>query len=221
MKLYSRPLSPYSSIVRALAYTKNVPIKIIAPPPGFPIPEAFRAVSPMNRIPVLITGSGETIVESVVIAEYLEERFPEPALLPADPKDRALVRMFARITDLDVLTPTMKLFELHFVPQRNEAEIAAQFTRLHHGLAAIEARMAQGPFALGGTISFADAWLTPTRFIFNNFRVMTGRADLLDAYPKFDAYEQIALQHPALSRVWGEMTDGLEIFLSELNMGAA
>ena len=36
----------------------------------------------MNRIPVLITGSGETIVELVVIAEYLEERFPEPALLP-------------------------------------------------------------------------------------------------------------------------------------------
>jgi glutathione S-transferase len=59
MKLYSRPLSPYSSIVRALAYIKDVPLKIIAPPPGFPIPEEFRAISPMNRIPVLITGSGE------------------------------------------------------------------------------------------------------------------------------------------------------------------
>jgi glutathione S-transferase len=221
MKLYSRPLSPYSSIVRALAYIKDVPLKIIAPPPGFPIPEEFRAVSPMNRIPVLITGSGETIVESVVIAEYLEERFPEPALLPPDSKDRALVRMFARITDLDVLTPTMKLFELHFVPKRNNAEIDAQFARLHHGLAVIEARMVQGPFALGNDISFADAWLTPTRFIFNNFRAMTGRHALLDAYPKFDAYEQIASQHPALSRVWGEMTDGLKIFLSELEMGAA
>ena len=67
------------------------------------------------------------------------------------------MRMFARITDLDVLTPTMKLFELHFVPKRNNAEIDAQFARLHHGLAAIEARMAQGPFALGDDISFADA----------------------------------------------------------------
>ncbi|MER8580081.1 glutathione S-transferase family protein [Mesorhizobium sp. M0435] len=221
MKLYSRPLSPYSSIVRALAYIKNVPLKVIAPPPGFPIPEAFRSISPLNRIPVLITGSGETIVESVVIAEYLEERFPEPALLPKDSKDRALVRMFARITDLDVLAPTMKLFELYFVPQRNEADIKAQFARLHHGLAAIEARMAHGPFALGDDISFADAWLTPTRFVFNNFRATIGRPDLLDAHPKFDAYEQIALQHPALSRVWGEMTDGLKIFLSELEMGAA
>ena len=40
-------------------------------------------------------------------------------------------------------------------------------------------------------------------------------------YLEFEAYEQIALQHPALSRVWGEMTDGLKIFLSELEMGAA
>jgi glutathione S-transferase len=221
MKLYSRPLSPYSSIVRALAYIKDVPLKIIAPPAGFPIPEEFRAISPMNRIPVLITGSGETIIESVVIAEYLEERFPEPALLPPDSKDRALVRMFTRIADLDVLVPTMKLFELHFVQRRNEAEIAAQFARLHHGLTAIETRMAHGPFALGDDISLADAWLTPTRFIFNNFRIMTGRHDLLDAYPKFEAYEQIALQHPALSRVWGEMLDGLKIFLSELERGAA
>jgi glutathione S-transferase len=221
MKLYSRPLSPYSSIVRALAYLKDLPLKIIAPPPGVPFPEEFRAISPLNRIPVLITGSGETIVESVVIAEYLEERFPEPALLPADSKDRALVRMFSRIVDLDVLTPVMRLFELHFVPPRDEAAIAAQFARLHHGLAAVEARMAQGPFALGDTVSFADAWLTPTRFLFNHFREMTGQHDLLAAYPKFDAYEQIALQQPALSQVWGEMSDGLTIFLSELEAGAA
>ena len=112
MKLYSRPLSPYSSIIRGLAYLKNQPLKIVAPPAGFPIPEEFRAISPLKRIPVLITGSGETIVESVVIAEYLEERFPEPALLPADPRDRALVRMFTRIVDLDVLAPATRLFEL-------------------------------------------------------------------------------------------------------------
>jgi hypothetical protein len=50
---------------------------------------------------------------------------------------------------------------------------------------------------------------------------MTGQKDLLAAYPKFDAYEQIALQQPALSRVWGEMNDGLKVFLAELEAGAA
>ena len=215
MKLYSRPLSPYSSIIRCVAYLKDVPIKLLAPPPGFPIPEEFRAISPLNRIPVLITGSGETLLESPVIAEYLEERFPERPLLPRDPKDRALVRMFCRIADLDVLAPTMKLFELHAAAKQDKAAIDSQFKRLHHGLAAVEARLANGPFALGREASLADAWLTPTRFIFNNFRIMTGQADLLADYPKFDAYERIATQDPALSRVWNEMADGLKVFLAE------
>ncbi len=215
MKLYSRPLSPYSSVVRGVAYIKDVPLKIMTPPPGFPIPEEFRRISPLNRIPVLITASGVTIVESSVIVEYLEERFPEPPLLPDDPKDKALVRMFSKIADLDILAPTMKLFELYSAAARDNESIEVHFGKLRHGLRAVEARMAFGPYALGDQLTLADAWLTPIRFIFNNFRVMTGRTDLLDAYPKFNAYESIATQHPALSRVWGEMADGLKVFLSE------
>lgn len=215
MKLYSRPLSPYSSIVRGVAYLKDVPLKIMTPPLGFPIPEEFRRISPLNRIPVLITGSGVTIVESSVIAEYLEEHFPEPPLLPVDSKHRALVRMFTRIADLDVLTPTMKLFELYSSAPRDNDAIDAHFKTLRHGLRAVEARMAYGPYALGDQLTMADAWLAPIRFIFNNFRRMTGRIDLLDACPKFNAYESIATQHPVLSLVWSEMNDGLKIFLSE------
>jgi glutathione S-transferase len=213
MKLYSRPLSPYSSIVRGIAYLKDVPLKIMTPPPGFPIPEAFRQVSPLNRIPVLITGSGVTIVESSVIAEYLEERFPEPSLLPSAPKERALVRMFTRIADLDVLVQTMKLSELYSMAVRDNEAIEAHFKKLRHGLRAIEARMAYGPYALGDQLTIADAWLTPIRFIFNNFRRMTRRTDMLDAYPKFNAYESVATQHPVLSLVWSEMNDGQRVSL--------
>jgi glutathione S-transferase len=211
MKLYSRASSPYSSIVRGIAYFKDAPLKIMSPPPGVPLPEEFRRISPLNRIPVLITGSGETIVESSVIAEYLEERFPNPSLLPADPRDRALVRMFTRIADLDVLTPALKLIELYRASARDNDTIDMHFARLRAGLRAVEGRMAHGPFALGAEITFADAWLTPIRFIFNNFRRVSGRQDLLDAYPRFDAYHAIATQHPALSRVWGEMADAMKV----------
>ncbi|MGH6762852.1 MAG: glutathione S-transferase family protein [Phyllobacterium sp.] len=214
MKLYSRPLSPYSSLVRAVAYYKDVPLKILAPPAGFPIPDEFREVSPFGRVPVLITGSGETILESAVIAEYLEERFPEPRLLPEDPRDRAIVRMFTRIAELEVLTPTMQLFELVSSPHRDEKRISDLFAKLERGLAVLESRMVAGPFALGEHATFADAWLTPIRFIFNNFRHLTGRSDLLDPYPKFGSFESIALQHPVFSRVWYEMADGLEVFLA-------
>jgi glutathione S-transferase len=216
MKLYSRPLSPYSSIVRCIAYYKQAPIKIVAPPQGFPIPEEFRAISPFNRIPVLITGSGLTIVEAPVIAEYLEEHFPEPSLLPADSRDRAIVRMTARAAELEVLAPVMELFELIYLKSKDETRISKLFKQMETGLTETEKRLGHGPYALGEQMTLADAWLTPTRFIFNNFRKISGRENLLDPYPKFDAYQQLIVQDPVLSLVWYEMTDGLKVFQGEL-----
>jgi glutathione S-transferase len=216
MKLYSRPLSPYSSIIRCIAYYKQAPLKVVAPPPGFPIPEEFRAISPFNRIPVLITGSGLTVVEASVIAEYLEEHFPEPAMLPADSHDRAIVRMTARTAELEVLTPVMELFELFHMKSKDDARITKLFKQMQIGLTELEKNIGNGPYALGGQMTLADAWLTPVRFVFNNFRTMSGRDDLLDAFPKFDAYQQLIIQDPVLSLVWYEMTDGLKVFLGEL-----
>ncbi|GAB1581853.1 glutathione S-transferase family protein [Phyllobacterium phragmitis] len=216
MKLYSRPLSPYSSIVRGIVYAKDLPVKLIAPPPGVPIPEEFRAISPTKRIPVLITGSGETLFEASVIAEYLEEHFPEPPLLPSDPKDRARVRIVARIAELDILTPATELFIFHSMPERDEAAIAAEMAKLRQGLSIVEERLTDGPFALGRQMTFADAWLTPIRFIFNPLRKMIRLDDLLDPYPKFEAYAHNAVQHPPLSRVWDEMSDGLKAFQPNL-----
>lgn len=216
MKLYSRPLSPYSSIVRCIAYYKKAPIKVVAPPPGFPIPEEFRAISPFNRIPVLITGSGLTIIEASVIAEYLEEHFPEPSLLPADSRDRAIVRMTTRIAELEVLAPVMELFELFHLKSKDDARITKLFKQMEIGLTELEKVLSDGPYALGNEMTLADAWLTPTRFVFNNFRKISGRDDLLDAFPKFDAYQQLILQDSDLSLIWYEMSDGLKVFLGEL-----
>lgn len=216
MKLYSRPLSPYSSIVRCIAYYKKAPIKVVAPPPGFPIPEEFRAISPFNRIPVLMTGSGLTIIEASVIAEYLEEHFPEPSMLPADSHDRAIVRMIARAAELEVLVPVMELFELLYMKSKDEARIAKLFRQMELGLAEVEKQLGQGPYVFGERLTFADAWLTPTRFVFNSFRTMSGRPDLLAPYPKFEALEQRIVEDPVLSVVWYEMADGLKVFLGEL-----
>ena len=49
--------------------------------------------NPLGRVPVYEEDEGLVLPESVVIMEYLEERYPEPALLPPDPADRALVRL--------------------------------------------------------------------------------------------------------------------------------
>src|SRR5919204_5114968 len=50
--------------------------------------------NPAGRVPVLEEEGGFVLPESLVIMEYLEERFPEPALWPAEPAERALARLW-------------------------------------------------------------------------------------------------------------------------------
>ena len=80
MQLYSRLLSPYSAFVRGVLYLKELPFKAINLP--YPFPADFSQVTPLKRVPVLITGSGETLFEAAVIAEYLEDHFRKPRFCP-------------------------------------------------------------------------------------------------------------------------------------------
>lgn len=216
MKLYSRPLSPYAAFVRAVAYIKQLPVKIIAPPEGYPIPDSFYEITPLKRIPVLITGSGETLFEAAVIAEYFEERFPETQLLPEDPRERAQIRILMRMAELEVLPGAMSLFMQGGLSETNQSEFERFVVRLKRGLNIIEDRLSSGPYANGETISLADAWLLPVRFIFEPLRKLPGLADILDETPKFEFYAQNACQHPALAVIWAEMQDGLRDFKPEL-----
>ncbi len=54
----------------------------------------YKAINPHGLVPTLEEG-GRTLTQSLAIIEYLEERFPNPPLLPADPADRATVRAMA------------------------------------------------------------------------------------------------------------------------------
>lgn len=96
MLLYEHPLSSYAQKVKIVLREKGVPFTM-------ELPESFgtgrddgpfAAANPRTEVPVLIDGAA-TIFDSTVILEYVEERWPEPPLLPRDPAARA----FARITE--------------------------------------------------------------------------------------------------------------------------
>jgi glutathione S-transferase len=89
--LYDAARCPYCARVRIVLAEKAIPFEPVAIDlsnrPGW-----LYEKNPAGRVPVL---EEDTFVlpESVVIMEYLEERYPEPALLPADPAQRALERL--------------------------------------------------------------------------------------------------------------------------------
>src|SRR5689334_11453115 len=62
----------------------------------------YRAINPQMRVPALALSSGDVIVQSLAIVEYLDETHPEPPLLPADSVARAHVRAVAQIIACDI-----------------------------------------------------------------------------------------------------------------------
>ena len=62
----------------------------------------YKAVNPQGLVPALTLDSGETLIQSPAIIEWLEERHPTPPLLPAEPEARAHVRALAAIVGCDV-----------------------------------------------------------------------------------------------------------------------
>jgi glutathione S-transferase len=70
----------------------------------------FLAINPMGGIPVLELDDGTHIAESVAICRYFEEQQPEPPLMGTDAKDRALVEMWQRRMEFNVLLLTAQTF---------------------------------------------------------------------------------------------------------------
>src|SRR5512135_2201605 len=83
-------LSPYVRKVLVLLHLKGIAYEIDPVVPFFG-DERFTALSPLRRVPVLID-ERVALADSSVIAQYLEERYAQPALYPADIAERARAR---------------------------------------------------------------------------------------------------------------------------------
>src|ERR1700753_2413984 len=101
MKLYTADLSPYAARVRMQIYAKGIKDIDFELPDDWGMP-TFRERFPIGRVPLLDI-DGDTIAESQVIAEFLEEIHPQPSLLGATPRETAQIRTLARLGDVYVI----------------------------------------------------------------------------------------------------------------------
>jgi glutathione S-transferase len=143
LRLYDLDLSPFAARCRLVVYKKGLGDRVeLAPPPGGgPRSEAYRAINPIGKVPTLVLEDGTAIPESQVIAEYLEERFPEPPLMPPNPEGRARARLPVRVAELYLLPPLGRRPRLH--ARRLRADAAPRRPRARDG------RVRRGPAAGG------------------------------------------------------------------------
>jgi len=110
MILVDNPLSPYAQKVRLVLHEKQIDFESREMWSKSQHEELF-SLNPRGEVPALI--DDETVVaDSTIICEYLEERFPDPPLLPADPGQRAIARSVERLSDtsIDACVITLAMF---------------------------------------------------------------------------------------------------------------
>jgi len=164
--------------------------------------DAFKSVNPQQLVPALDTGEN-VLIQSPAIIEWLEEKHPTPALLPAGADARARVRALAAIVGCDIhpINNRRILQTLRKQFGANEEAINAWCGQwISEGFDAYEALIAadktRGRFSFGDTPTLADVYLIPQVESARRFNVDMNRWPLISAIDKacgeMDAFKKAA-----------------------------
>jgi len=157
----------------------------------------FRAINPQMRVPVLVLYSGERLVQSLAIVDYLDHAFPAPPMLPTEVVARAKALSIAEIIACDI-HPINNLVTLNYLRGRlghDQAAVDAWYAHwIVTGFEAIEAMIRPGPYAFGAEPSVADLCIVPQVYNARRYKVS------LDRFPKIVGVDAACLKLEAFDR---------------------
>lgn len=160
LTLYAIPPSLYCAKVRIGLRAKGLNWRELPPPGGYGSAE-YRRLVPSGNLPALLH-DGLLLADSEAIVEYLEERFPDPPLMPDGPGARARMRERGRFHDTRLEPELRKLFP-HIAPAARDAGcVAAQAGALQQRLDQLGLLLEHDdlPFGLGDLgLPVTLAWL--------------------------------------------------------------
>jgi glutathione S-transferase len=210
LKLCGFPLSNYFNKVRLVLEERGIPHEV--DPTCVPSQEEdFRNRSPMGRIPYLVTDHGN-IVESTVIAEYLEEVFPDhKSLLPRDPFERARVRSMTQMLELNVELVARRLFGAAFfggqATEETKKDVADQ---LEKGVRAFKSMASFSPFLAGSELTLVDcAAVFHMPYISGATQKIYGK-DALGTMPQLGEYLAMMASRPLVQKLMADREKAAE-----------
>lgn len=157
IKLHGFPFSNYHNIVKHALMAKGLEFEERITYPGS---AELQAINPLGKVPAMTTDEGTTLSESWVLLEYLEEKYPQPPLYPADPEERGEVRRLAKIAELYFDLPARRLLPAVFgnveIPDATLAEVREVLER---GVAGLTALARFSPYLSGAELNVADLYL--------------------------------------------------------------
>ena len=188
MTLYSGISCPFSHRCRFVLFEKGMDFEI-KDIDTFNKPEDLAVINPYNQVPVLVERD-LILYESNIINEYLDERFPHPQLMPADPVMRGRGRL--------VLFRLEKELFVHVTTLENQAATAKEQAKareaIAQGLTMIAPAYAKNKYVLGDDFSMIDVALAPLLWRLEHYDIKLGKS----AAPLLKSAERI-FQRPAFA----------------------
>ncbi len=167
LKLFEHPLSPYARKVKIVLYEKGVPFERLFLEPltvqsSDPAYAEFASANPRLEVPCLVDGDFRCC-DSTIIVDYLDERFPDPPMLPKAPRERASARMVEEAADTVLDAILWGMMEIR-VFRRVQGPGAVQMTERAAAQLAIvwdhmERELGDRPWMSGERFGRADATL--------------------------------------------------------------
>ena len=189
MKLYASAGSPFARKIRVLLLEKNAPHEVEMV--DLWAPNDLKKTNPIGKVPALRLDDGRVLVNSPLIADYVDGRFPEPRFLPADPDLRLDVRRWESLADgtMDAAVASVYEGRFHDEAKRSQAFLERQRGKLDSGFAALEEMLGGCEWCVGAAMTLADIAVTC------HIGFITARR------PEFFPQEK----YPGLARLWKKL----------------
>jgi glutathione S-transferase len=201
IKLHGMARSNYFNLIKAVLSEKGMDFEEVSAQPS---QEAdYLEKSPMGKVPCLETPQG-FISESFAILEYLEALQPEPALLPADPFQRAKVIEMIRHLELDVeLVARRCLFGAFFGASLSEEVKARTRKDLERGMTALDRLISCDPYICGSDFTAADLYAYYTFGLASAIVEKIFGTRLLDGHDRLSELLSRLAQRPSIREIEG------------------
>ena len=165
LKLHYHPFSTFARRVRIALIEKNIPCELVEidMAAGAHRGDTYRKLNPYGRVPTL-EEDGFLLYESTAILEYLEATHPQPPLVPADARGRALVSMHMKLCDIQLARQSGTIiFPKRFLPKErwDEAAIGQAKKEIDKHLAILDGQLAGKTYLVGDTFSLAEVCYVP------------------------------------------------------------
>ena len=156
MKLYASPASSFARKIRVMLIEKNVPhdIEMV----NLWEPNDLKRINPLGKVPALALDDGRVLVNSPLIADYLDSRFPKPCFISDDPDLRHEVRRCEALADgtMDAVSASLYEMRFHDAIQRSETWLERQRGKIDAGFSTLERTLGDRAWFVGDTLSLAD-----------------------------------------------------------------